>query len=129
MTPERRVQGPRRKDDAALEIASWIAPLVKHWSIVLALGGAAGSIVTLVGTAWAAKYTDPSRAVNALKVQVDSNVVPRLVRVESMAQVSVVDRANINKRMDWLLYMSCREFVARHPREFRPEVCTEERPK
>ena len=136
MTAERRVHPPRRNDDLEMEVATWIAPFIKHKSLLIALGAMIGSGLTLVGGAYAMRYTDPTKQTRAVAVsldsvrfKVDSVIVPRLVNVESAVSEGRSDRAAMNKKLDWVGYMVCRDFVDRHPTEYVPEICANGRPR
>ena len=136
MTAERRVHPPRRNDDLEMEVATWIAPFIKHKSLLIALGAMIGSGLTLVGGAYAMRYTDPTKQTRAVAVsldsvrfKVDSVIVPRLVNVETAVSEGRADRVQINKKLDWDNYMICRIFMDRYPNEYPPDICANGRPK
>lgn len=136
MVPERR-KSSRRDDDQERELAdsmehdvsTWLGWVIRRRALLFSIGGLMGSSVTIVATAFAMRYTDPAKQVNAVRILVDSNVIPRLSRVEQGVVDGRDDRARMNRRLDWLVYMNCREFVDRHPAEFRPDICNEGKPK
>lgn len=136
MTSERRTHEPRRKEDVAIEIARWIAPLVRHWGIVLGIGAVIGSVLTIVGTAYALRYTDPAKEARAvrssldtLRTKVDSSVIPRLGRVEDALTTATTERDSLKDAVRWMIYLQCRAELAREPKAYVPDICSKGRPK